>query len=80
MDEQKPDTAQTQNTKINSTFTPAAQPVPEGNRAPAIPSQQNEKQGKKANRIYIIIAIFFLILILGELGFVFVYHHSLLTI
>ena len=74
MDDKKSETVQIQNTQLQ-TMPPSVD-----NTSPTMPSQQNDKQGKSTNRIYIMLAIFFLILILGELEFVFVLHHSLLDI
>jgi hypothetical protein len=71
MDEKKPEAAQIQNAQIN-TMPPSVE-----EKAPISPSQQKEKQTANANKIYLVIASLFFILILGELGFVFVYHHSL---
>jgi len=67
---------QTNTTQMQNTPTPPEQPVTSGNSTlPAISSEKNKKQ-KNTNKIFSIIAVLLFILILGELGYVFLYHRS----
>jgi len=64
-----------QRTDIVQTSTEQSVPS-QNNSAPVATSEEKSTEKKNNNKIYVIIAIILFALIIGELGFVFLYHNS----